>query len=374
MTYKLFVACLVWGATALALAHTGPVPHRVATTFAHVDAWSTAAVAGIVQSIENDEGSPPAQWPIFLVENALSVRGAVRLAYVGGDGALGASGIAVLFPDIGEPYRAVFNKIIEGIEDKTKARVASFPVGIDADPAEIGAELRKQDIRVVIALGKHGLKAAVSLDPKIEVVAGAVLAVGEAEAKNNTVVSLAPDPTLLFARLKAMQPETRRVTVVYDPAQSDWLIRLARAAAKTHGVELNALAAGDLKAALRQYRDFFAGCGKNDALWLPQDSTTVEDSAVLPLVLKESWDRGIPLFSSSVAHVRRGVLFSLYPNNVELGRLLAHSALGYLGNGSRPAKGMLPLRDVMAAVNTRTASHLGINLRQQSFDLFLPEP
>jgi len=38
--------------------------------------------------------------------------------------------IAVIYPDIGEPYRTVFSTIIGGIEDQTRSRVASFPVGL----------------------------------------------------------------------------------------------------------------------------------------------------------------------------------------------------------------------------------------------------
>ena len=37
--------------------------------------------------------------------------------------------IAVLYPDIGEPYRSVFAAIIGGIEDQANGRVASFAVG-----------------------------------------------------------------------------------------------------------------------------------------------------------------------------------------------------------------------------------------------------
>ena len=66
---------------------------------------------------------------------------------------------------------------------------------------------------------------------------------------------------------------------------------------------------------------------------------------------------------------------ALYPNNVELGRNLATSALG-LASGSPVARGVLPLRDVLTAFNTRTASHLGLassNAQQQGFDLLFPE-
>jgi putative ABC transport system substrate-binding protein len=357
----------------VALSAVGAEPlHRVAVVYDAEEENAAQAFAEIVIGIETLSGLRVLRMPLFEVDGQfmLARRGdaePIRLA-MAGDG-----GIAVLFPDLGEPYQGIFLKIIEGIEDKAKTRVASIPIRLDADPAALAMELRRQDIRVVVALGKHGLKAAAGLDGSIAVVVGAVLAVGENEAKDNTVISLAPDPALLFGRLKSLQPGIRRVTVVYSPQANEWLIRLARIAAKAQDIELNALPAEDLKTALKQYMEFFASSNKGDALWLPQDSTTVEESAVVPLVLKESWNRGIPLFSSSLAHVRRGALFALYPDNIELGKDLANFALGYLGSGTKPSKGLSPLRGVMAAVNARTASHLGISLNQHSFNLLLPE-
>src|SRR5213076_1766128 len=91
----------------------------------------------------------------------------------------------------------------------------------------------------------------------------------------------------------------QRVVVVYDPHQNDWLIRLARDAARVHGLELVATEAEDLKTATRLYRDILAAADPaRDVLWLPQDTTTVEDSAVLPLVLQEAWNRSLPVISS----------------------------------------------------------------------------
>jgi putative ABC transport system substrate-binding protein len=164
------------------------------------------------------------------------------------------------------------------------------------------------------------------------------------------------------------------VFVVYDPRQNAWLMRLAKEAASARGLELVAYEAQDLRTALRIYQDIFASADpRRDALWLPQDSSTVDEASVLPLVLQETWARNLAFFSSSVTHVRRGALFSLYPNNVEIGRSLASSALGYLSTGGQAA-GVMPLKAVLLAVNVRTASHLGITLAgRQHFDLVFPE-
>ena len=77
-----------------------------------------------------------------------------------------------------------------------------------------------------------------------------------------------------------------------------------------YGIELRTLEAEDLKTALRHYQDFFAEAGVQDALWLLQDPATVDDATVLPLVLQQSWTRQVTLFSSNLAHVRRGAVRS----------------------------------------------------------------
>lgn len=283
--------------------------------------------------------------------------------------------IAVLYPDIGEPYRSVFTKIVQGIEERVRGTVAGIAIGANPNQQEIINELRRQDVRVVIALGRNGLKVAANLDRGIDIVVGGVVSVPEAEARNFTVSSLAPDPALLFARLQSFQPATKRVFVVFDPGQNAWLMRLAKNAASARGMELTAYEATDLKTALLHYQSIIAAMeAGRDALWLPLDTTTVHDASVLPLVLQEAWGRNLTIFSSNVAHVRRGALFSLYPDNMEVGRHLAEQALGYLAQGS-PPRGMMPLKSVLLAVNIRTASHLGIDIagKQAKFDLIFPE-
>jgi putative ABC transport system substrate-binding protein len=288
----------------------------------------------------------------------------------------GRAGIAVVYPDIGEPYRSVFATIIEGVEDRVRGKIFGVPVAMGANPPSLSDELRRRNVRTVIALGRSGMKIAANLDRQVNVVAGGVLSVPESEAQGMMVQSLAPDPALLFARLKAFVPGAKRVIVVYDPRQNDWLIRLAREAAKNQGLELQAFEADDLKTAVRRYQEVLGTANpKRDVLWLPQDSTTVDESAVLPLVLREAWSQSLVVFSSSVVHVRRGVLFSLYPDNAEIGRYLAGAALASMQAGATPVRGIQALKQVLTAVNTRTAEHLGVDLRasQQRINLVYPE-
>lgn len=282
--------------------------------------------------------------------------------------------IAIVYPHVGEPYRGVFDKIIEGIEERTASQLPRFEIGATPNTQEIVSELRRQDIRVVIALGRTGFNFASRLELSIGVVAGGVLAVPDAEAHRVSVQSLAPDPGLLFSRLLTLKPGAKRIFVVYDPIQNAWLMRLAKEAARERRLELMSYEARDLKTALQIYKEILAtASAKQDVLWLPQDSATVDETLVLPLVLEESWARNLMFFSSNASHVKRGALFSLYPDYVEIGRRLANSAQGHLSSGVAPAAGVLPLTAVRLAVNSRTADHLGVALpARQSLDFVFP--
>jgi putative ABC transport system substrate-binding protein len=287
-----------------------------------------------------------------------------------------AEALTVLYPELGEPYRTVFAEIIQGIEEQSKARARGIALAAGSDPAELRGAIKPG--KVVIALGRQGMKAAGALDPALGVVVGGVAGGGAApDAERLHGISLTPDPALLFGLLKSLLPATRRVIVVYNPQTNEALIRLAREAARGLGLELTAIEASDLAGAARAYEGLLASAdGRRDALWLPQDATTVEETTILPLVLKESWGRSLPVFSSSVLHVKKGVLFGLYPNNVQLGRDLATLALA-MQNGDAGRRGLAPLRAVRSALNSRTASHLGLNLvaaQQRSFDAVFPEP
>ncbi|QDQ25257.1 hypothetical protein FNU76_02195 [Chitinimonas arctica] len=369
-------------AAAHAAAHTAEPRNRhptLAVLYDRADEYAPNAFQQILSGIfEHPDVA------LYRLKSSARQEQAMMLAASTGGGflkvaAYSAGNIAVLYPDIGEPYRSVFSKIIEGIEDKTKVRVASFAIGSNLNQQELNGELKRQNVRVVIALGRNGLRAAAALDrATVNIVAGGVLAVPENEARGISVHSLAPDPELLFIRLKLLSPQAKRVFVVYDPRNNGWLIQLARQAAKAQGLELQVREAGDLKTAMQHYQAILsASDAHTDALWLPQDGTTVEESAVLPLVLQGAWNRNLVVFSSSLGHVKRGILFSLYPDNLGLGRQLAHFALGQLAGNAEAAEATRPLKEVLLAVNLRTASHLGLNLsnkQQQSFDLIFPEP
>ena len=159
--------------------------------------------------------------------------------------------------DIGEPYRGIFEKIIDGIEDRAGTPIAKYPVQYDTDIGALKSSLYRQNTKVVIALGRQGMKTAAALDRNIWFVVGGVLTVPESEARMQPVISLSPDPALLFARLKVLMPTAKRVFVVYDPGSNDWLMKLQRSRS-CWGLELVTHEAHDLRSAVRLYQEIFS--------------------------------------------------------------------------------------------------------------------
>jgi putative ABC transport system substrate-binding protein len=288
---------------------------------------------------------------------------------------IGKGSIAVLYPNVAEPFRTAFINMVQGIEERTRLRVRSYAVDARMDAAELNNQLKRNGTKVVIALGRQGLNTANALDRDLMVLVGGVLLLNDND--NMHGISLTPDPAMLFARLRNLLPDVRRVIVVYDPSKTDWLLRIARDAAKAQGLELVAHEARDLAQAAHLYMTLFNGAdGRREAVWLPHDSTTVEESTLLPLILKESWNSGVPIFSSNMLHVKKGALFAMTPNNLELGRSLANSAMGLM-SGEHRKRGVQPLRELHTAINLRTASHMGLNIgyqQQRTFDFIFPEP
>ncbi len=297
---------------------------------------------------------------------------------VSADNGEGKYHVAVIYPDIGEPYRSIFINIISGIEDAIKGKVLRYAINKNINTKSLENDLRRFNIGVTIALGRNGLKVASALKSDSRIVAGGVIWAPQKDTETISVVSLAPDPDLLFSQLTKMVPDINRIFVVYNSKQNEWLVEIAKDSAAKRNINLVALDAEDIKSAFGHYKEILSNIDpKHDALWLPQDSTTVNDAAILPFILEQAWKKSIALFSSSVVHVKRGALFSLYPNNRELGRQLGNIALGILQQPDNPEGVVFPLKSVLTAVNIRTASHLGIALSyrdQQAFDLIFPRP
>lgn len=287
-----------------------------------------------------------------------------------------ATPIAVLYPDVPEPYRSVFSSVIGGIEERAKTNIKRYALAKDHDLNALREWLAAQRAGVIIALGQRGLNAATALHTSTPVVLGAVLLTANLAAPGMSGISLATDPDKLFGEIRALAPRIKRIHVVYDPAHNVDLMGWARKAAQTHGLELLMHEAAGMRPAAQAYLDMFKQSRSDtDAVWLPPEDSA-EDSAIQSEILRQAWDMRLPVFSTNPTHVKRGVLFALYPDSRAMGRSLAELALRQKSNGGG-GEDITLLRDVLQAVNLRTADHLGLTVSAEArrrFSLVFPEP
>lgn len=284
--------------------------------------------------------------------------------------------VAVLYPELREPFRGIFLEIVSGIESGLKVPVKSYTLA--SDDSGLKSQLAQEHIQVAITLGRSGLLTARKLADTLPVVVGATFIAPDGENRGLAGITLAPAPESLFNRLKKLAPEVKRVSVIYEPKSKTWEIDQARKAAKDNGLTLNALPAEDIRSSALLYRTVLDESRENgSAIWLLQDDAAMDERALLPLILKEAWDNNLVVFSSNPDHVRKGALFSLYPDNIGMGRSLAAMARKRWQSGVGGDAAIEPLKDLLLAVNLRTAEHLGLRFdseERRRFDLVFPAP
>lgn len=287
--------------------------------------------------------------------------------------------IAVLYPVLDEPYRGVFSSILDGIQEQIKSGVKLLPIKDEVDIAQAAEAIDPERVSVIIALGRTGFAATERWRGKIPVVVGALLITPDESEVGLAGISLASDPTLLLDRLERLAPSVKRVHVVYNPNSSEWLVRIARASANKYHFKLNAYKSDDIKSSALIYRDILEKSRPGeDAIWLLPDPVAVDNKIILPLLLRGAWNNNVLLFSSNPAHVKRGALFAMFPDNRLMGISLARMAESYSGyNASLAINNVVPLKDLQTAINVRTAEHFGLSLSNEErtgYALIFPSP
>jgi putative tryptophan/tyrosine transport system substrate-binding protein len=278
--------------------------------------------------------------------------------------------VSVLYPESAPAFARLYQTIIDGIAQTADVRLQSRAVSDRNAPEEIRTWASANQSQVAIVLGEIPSAVAVSLTA-----AGPVIRGADALNDNSLAgVSLAASPAQMLNRLHQLKPDVDRVFVVYRPQAIGWLIAAARAPARELGLELVATPSEDVQQAGAAFTRILQQARPDkDAIWLTLDPV-VPVNQMLPVLLRESWDKHLVLFSNNPLDVAKGALFALYPNYPAMGRQLAERAKRQV---ARPTLGGPEASEHLhGALNTRTASHLGIvvgDRQLQAFDRVFPE-
>jgi putative ABC transport system substrate-binding protein len=157
--------------------------------------------------------------------------------------------------------------------------------------------------------------------------------------------------------LRRLLPRARRVGMLANPSSSQALVREARAAAFSVGLQLLVAKVGDAREVPKALEWLLP---RVDALWLLPDATIVTDSSFRFLLL-QSFRHRLPVLAFARSFVRAGALLALSPDYHRMGRaaaeLLHHTLQGRLAPEltARPP----PAR---VTVNGSTARRLGLEI------------
>jgi putative ABC transport system substrate-binding protein len=278
--------------------------------------------------------------------------------------------ISVLYPESAPAFVKLYQTIVDGMNQAADVRLQSRAVSDKDSPEEIRAWVNANQSQVAIVLGNIPPAVATSLAAAIPVIRGA-------DALNDNAqpgVSLASSPAQMFSRLRQIKPDIDRIYVVYKPHATGWLIAAARSAAREQGFELASTTCEDAQQAGAAFaRILLQARPGRDAIWLTLDPV-VPLNQLLPVLLRESWDKDLVLFSNNPVDVAKGALFALYPDYPAMGHQLADRAKRQAAKPS--LSGPEASEHLRGAFNTRTASHLGIvpsDRVLKSFDRTFPE-
>ncbi len=284
--------------------------------------------------------------------------------------------IAVVYPDMRKPYSIIFEEIMTGIDQSLAQNISQIKIAKKNDIQLVVDWLEKKDHPIIVALGHKAVISVQSITPNINLIFSAVTTNPNALKKNEIIVDYTPAPAELFARLKTLAPRIKTIHTILNPQENLWLVEHIQLAATKNGLTVKIHQAGSLKESGLMYQQLLVAINnESDAVWLPQDPTTINNQVTLPLLLEQAWQHKVLLFSSSLNHVDKGVLFALYPDNTKLGQRLGRLALE-IGSGKYTGPNFMLLQELKLAVNIRTAKHLGLEFdrnQMEQFDLVLPK-
>lgn len=278
--------------------------------------------------------------------------------------------IGVLYPESAPAFQKLYQSIVSGMGQASDVRVQSRAVSEKDSVEQIKSWLASGQSQVIIGLGNLPAALTGPLAADMPLIFGA----GALNDNNIPGVSLSSSPGKLFGQLKQLKPDIERIYVVYRPQATGWLLSAGKTAAHDRGLELIATPSEDIQQAGAAFARILqqARPGK-DAIWLTLDPV-VPAKQLLPVLLREAWDKQLVIFSNNPLDVSKGALFALYPDFPAMGQQLAERARKQLGKN--PPSTPEASEHLNSALNTRTASHLGIVLsgqQQQSFQQFYPE-
>lgn len=297
---------------------------------------------------------------------AMAVAAAIVMALTTPSRAV-AEGALILYPQVREPYAKIYEDTLEGITETYQGERTMLAIS-PGQRVEPGAVARAAP-RLAVALGNDAARELSVLALEVPVITTASESV---VFKVQQRLAYYPDPDTLLTQLRRFQPGVRMLLLVAETDTDPYQHRVREVLGRA-GLGLKVCVAGSLSEAALCYRQLLDQATPQDAIWILHGGKLLEP-ALLANILSTAWQRQLTVFSSNPDHVRRGALFSLYPDNRSAGRQLGDMMTACLAPGACKRSETRYLRTMGIAFNERASRHLGLTISpeaRQSADLIL---
>ena len=275
--------------------------------------------------------------------------------------AVTAAKIAILTSQDMLPYE----QVLKGFEDALQQHglhitLTTYALQGDIEKAALYLQaIKHQGAHLVFTLGSLATQETIQSGLDIPVLAGMVLNKTELEqTANATGVVLDFSVETQFQWLQRFLPDYKTVGVIFNPAENQDRINIARQTAQRLGITLIAQAVQtpqDLPDALDSLSR------RADVLWGIADTIVMSPQTAKPLLLFSFRNR-IPFIGLSASWVKAGALYSLDRDYVDLGRQCADMAAKIIqGTHTHDLPPASP-RKVTYALNMKTARHMKLTV------------
>ena len=217
---------------------------------------------------------------------------------------------------------------------------------------------------LIFAVGIWALQVVVSRPSPVPVVYAMVLnppSIIGVDTKNITGASINVPVEQPIWLLKQLQPQVKRIGVIFNRAKTGYLVTRAQAVARNEGLELITREISSAKDAIGALESFQDGI---DALWIVPDETVLSQTMVQQMLLF-SYRRKIPLIGLSDRHAQMGALFALsFASSEDIGRQAGEIAQAILGGRAAADVPYTTARKLYLTVNLKAAHKLGLEIPQ----------
>jgi len=276
-----------------------------------------------------------------------------------------AEEIAIVFPEVREPYLTMFSSVAKGVSEEYGQNAKKLILRSGATAEDTRRWLKSKSITDVVVLGNKAIRH--QKNTTVNTVAGAYIsAPGTLEFSG---ITLNPEALFLFTELKKLKPTIKKIHVVYQEDKNQWVIDAATKAADSLGITLQSYPVSNMSQAASQYRKVqYELNNQTEALWLPLNGPS-RDKSILQRILDMAWSRDQVVISSNLSDSARGALLSVQIDFTGLGRELGKLLKQHKADPEK-APQTLFANTLLKSINVRAAAHVGIQLKREELDEF----